>query len=81
MCICCTVCWEWYTTTLQDTLDICLHCTRANFSGNLLETPSAREALDAYVSMTPRQLDALRSLHARWEEEACRRVVEAEGQA
>lgn len=86
MSIACTVCGLWYYTEDRDTLDICPDCVSRNFAGihPPLDpcAPTAREALSAYVSsarqLTPRQVDAMRAIHARWEAEATRRLAEEE---
>lgn len=73
--IMCTVCSEWYRTSEGDRLDICPDCYRTNFAGAqppLDVWASARDALDAFVdtahALTPRQVQALRRLAARWQQ-------------
>ena len=69
----CTVCGTWYAGVGIGWRDICPDCWRRNFAGNPLEEPTAREALDAYVDAahqcTPRQVEAMRRMQARWLED------------
>lgn len=75
----CTVCGEWSPCVGGDRLDICEPCFTANFSGT--QPPpdpwadpwrevTARAALEAYVDssvqMTPRQVQAMHHIAARW---------------
>ena len=73
MSIRCDICGEWSPGTGVGHRDICLWCYERNFSGNPLEAPTAREALEVYVHgappLTPCQMDALRRLAARWRQE------------
>ena len=88
MALCCTVCGTWYPSAGLDRLDICTPCLDLNFSGAQppldpcapRDPPaldvSARAALEAFVdnahAMTPRQVEAMRRMAARWhEEDAC----------
>ena len=76
MALCCTVCGCWYDRPGRDTLDICEPCYQANFARAELPldwaAPGARETLEAYVdssrqlTLTPRQVDAMRRMHERW---------------
>ena len=68
----CTVCGTWYDGVGISRYDVCTDCWRHNFAGALdLHAPSAREALEAYVStpppLTPRQVQALARMHAYWQ--------------
>ena len=72
MSITCDICGEWSPGTGFGHRDICLPCFEHNFSGNPLDAPTAREALDASVDAAgPYQRAALARLHAswRWQEE------------
>lgn len=88
--IACTVCGLWYPEAASDRLDICPACLTLNFPAlqDLDRAPvpgdvSARQALDASLAsahqMTPRQCQAIRRIHERWEAEAARRVAGEEG--
>jgi hypothetical protein len=74
MSISCVICGLWYPEDAPDRLDICRDCHAKNFAGASppLEpsSPSARAALDAYVSIqpppSPLQVEALLRVQARW---------------
>jgi hypothetical protein len=80
--VCCTVCSLWSPALGPDRLDICPDCHAQNFAGAYppLEPsrPSARAALDAYVSIqpppSPLQVEAMRRVHQHWEAEALHRM-------
>ena len=65
MAICCTICGQWYPQVGRDTLDICGPCWQANFHGSQelrVDAPSVAEA----ITLTPRQVQAMRRMHERW---------------
>ena len=82
MAIMCTVCSEWYPAAGRDTLDICPTCLDKNFSGAwppldwaAPRVETARENLEACVrasdasrqiTLSPRQVQAMRRMHERW---------------
>ena len=64
--ICCVVCGEWYTRPGRNTLDICDSCYLENFSGAQPPLDWAAPVVRETLTLSPRQVQAMRRLHERW---------------
>lgn len=71
----CTICGLWYPQVGRDTLDICTSCWQENFAGSQelrVDAPTVSETLEAsalasrLLTLTPRQVQAMRRMHERW---------------